>query len=130
MEKIRCLLLSVHASRKLTETLERRKEMMIAALWANSGFEGQDGSNARREAIEELEEHYDNAVQNILLGTRQEQEDEIDKTNPFFAAAERGKKRIAPVAKTNGTVADAIAVIDPVEDDDEEDPFEGMDIDQ
>lgn len=108
--------------RKLTETLERRKEMMIAALWANSGFEGQDGANARREAIEELEEHYDDAVKNILLGTRQPEEDVLDKENPFFAAAERGLARIAPVAKTNGTVAEAI--------EDAEDPFEGIEIDQ
>lgn len=107
--------------RKLTETLERRKEMMIAALWANSGFEGQDGANARREAIEELEEHYDDAVKNILL-KRQHKEDEIDKENPFFAAAERGLARIAPVAKTNGTVAEAI--------EDDTDPFEGIEIDQ
>ena len=109
--------------RKLTETLERRKEMMIAALWANSGFEGQDGANARREAIEELEEHYDDAVKNILLKRQKQEEDEIDKENPFFAAAERGLARIAPVAKTNGTVAEAI-------EDDTPDPYEGIEIDQ
>lgn len=109
--------------RRLTDTLERRKEMMIAALWANSGFEGQDGANARREAIEELEEHYDNAVKNILFGSMQEAEDEIDKTNPFFAAAERGLARIAPVAETNGTVAEVIEEETP-------DPFEGIEIDQ
>lgn len=109
--------------RRLTETLERRKEMMIAALWANSGFEGQEGANARRAAIEELEEHYDEAVKNILMRTPEAQEDEIDKMNPFFAAAERGKAKIGAVVKTNGTVAEAI-------EEPEDDPFEGMEIDQ
>jgi hypothetical protein len=108
--------------RRLTEVLERRKEMMIAALWANSGFEGQQGADARRAAIEELEEHYDSAVRNILM--RDQQEEEIDKDNPFFAAAERGLQRIAPVKKSTGTVADA------VEEDEEEDQFEGLEIDQ
>ena len=59
---------SAFMKRKLTETLERRKEMMIAALWANLASRVR-WRNARREAIEELEEHYDNAVENILLGT-------------------------------------------------------------
>ena len=111
--------------RKLTEALERRKEMMIAALWANSAFEGQDGANARRQAIEELEEHYDSAVQSILFGVSPEEEDEIDKTNPFFAAAERGLQKIAPIAKTNGTVAEAVDV-----EEEDDDPFEGIEIDQ
>lgn len=95
--------------------------MMIAALWANSGFEGQDGANARRQAIEELEEHYDSAVRSILMKTV-DPEEEIDTDNPFFAAAERGLAKIAPVKKDSGTVEEAI--------EDEPDPFEGMEIDQ
>lgn len=106
--------------RTLIETLERRKEMMISALWANSGFEGQDGANARRDAIEELETNYEEAVSGILGGT--EPEPEIDKSNPFFAAAERGLAKVAPPPKTDGTVAEAV--------DEEPDPFEDMDIDQ
>ena len=30
--------------RTLVEKIEKRKEMMIAALWANSGFEGTEGA--------------------------------------------------------------------------------------
>jgi hypothetical protein len=107
--------------RKLIETLERRKEMMIASLWANSGFEGQEGANARRDAIEELEENYEEAVENILGGTS-ESEPDIDKSNPFFAAAERGLAKVVSPPKTDGTVAEAIA--------DEDGPFSDMDIDQ
>lgn len=105
--------------RTLIETLERRKEMMISALWANSGFEGQDGANARRDAIEELETNYEEAVSGILGGTVPE-EQEIDKSNPFFAAAERGLAKVAPPPKTDGTVAEAI----------EDDPYEGLEVDQ
>ena len=106
--------------RRLTEVLERRKEMMIAALWANSGFEGQQGADARRSAIEELEEHYDTAVRSILA--REVQDEEIDKDNPFFAAAERGLQKVAPVKKSEGTVSEVV--------EETEDPFPELDIDQ
>ena len=103
--------------RKLMETLERRKEMMIAALWANSGFEGKEGAEARKQAIEELEEHYDEAVKSIMF--KAPVEEDIDDNNPFFAASSRGLAKVLDPAKSDGSVQEAI-----------EDPFADMDIDQ
>jgi hypothetical protein len=106
--------------RKLIETLERRKEMMIAALWANSGFEGQKGADARRDAIEELESNFEDAV--VTITSKEAPEEDIDTDNPFFAAAERGLAKIAPPPKTEGTVEEAV--------NEDEDPYAEMEIDQ
>ena len=88
---------------------------MIAALWANSGFEGQEGANLRTQAIEQLEENCAEVTMAILSGGTGEEE-EIDKDNPFFAAAERGMERIHGPRGDNGTVAQVV--------------YEGLDIDQ
>lgn len=82
--------------RQLVEVLERRKEMMIAALWANSGFEGQEGASARKSGIEDLERHYDEAIARILEGdTEEELPPELaeDKYG-FFAAGTRGVQKL------------------------------------
>jgi hypothetical protein len=100
--------------RSLVERLERRKEMMIAAFWANSGFEGREGAEARSEAISELEEHYDEAAKHIWAGTTPEDEgDEIDTVNnPFFSAMQRGVDRIQKPRNDEGTVREAIPLAD------------------
>lgn len=92
--------------RQLVETLERRKEQMIAALWANSNFD--DDKGTRQNAIEEIEENFEEAMQTILHGGRDEEE-EIDKSNPFFAAAERGVAKLqAPRQDEGATVKDVV----------------------
>lgn len=93
--------------RQLVTTIERRKEMMIAALWANSGFEGEDGAKARRSAIEDLEEHYDEAVQRIINKETDEEVETEDKYG-FFAAGSRGVKKLDKPVNVNGSVAQAI----------------------
>ena len=94
--------------RALIESLDRRKEMMIAALWANSGFEGQDGANARREAIEDLEMHYDEAVEKIHSGVQAEPEEEIDTDNPFWGQMQKGMDKIHQPREDEGTVQEAL----------------------
>ena len=89
--------------------------MMVAALWANSGFEGQEGANARTEAISQLEAQCEEVSTKILSGQTAEEQD-IDKENPFFAAAERGMEKIHGTRKDEGTVAEVV--------------YEGLDIDQ
>jgi hypothetical protein len=84
--------------RRLLESLERRKEDMISALWANSNYDDDKGS--RRSAIEEIEKNYEEVAQAIIYG--EEQEQEIDEDNPFFAS---GKKAIA---KLHGEIEEPI----------------------
>lgn len=92
--------------RQLTELLERRKEQMIAALWANSGFEGKEGADARREAIESLEEHYDRAVETILFGP--EEEEEQDDPYGFFEAGKRGVAKLEKPRNDEGSVKEVV----------------------
>jgi len=74
-------------------TLERRKESMIAALWANDGLN--DDKGTRASLITEVEEQYDEAVNQITTGIfQQDTEESIDKESPFFAAMERGKTKL------------------------------------
>lgn len=94
--------------RSLIETIERRKEAMIAALWANSGFEGDEGARNRRQAIEDLEEHYDLAIERIL-NDETEEEAEVEDTYGFFAAGTRGVKKLdVPRQDESATVAQVV----------------------
>lgn len=95
--------------RRLIESLERRKNMMVSALWANSNYDGDGkGSNPRTEAIEEIDRNYEQAIALINAGP-QEQEPEDDADNPFFAAAKRGVAALdRPLAGEDGTVKDVI----------------------
>lgn len=95
--------------RQLIESLETRKDRMIAALWSNSNWDDDKGS--RKDAIEEIEENFEEATEMILLGIGpQEEEVEIDEDNPFFAAAKRGVEKIQAPRNDegSGTVEDVV----------------------
>lgn len=95
--------------RTLIENLERRKDMMIAALWSNSGFEGNEGGQARNRAIADIESNYEEAVYAILSGARPgEEEEKIDEENPFWQAAKKGQEKIQTPRNDEGTVKEAI----------------------
>ena len=63
---------------------------MIAAFWSNDGMN--DDKGTRQNAIQELEASFDEAVTMILGGGPKEVE--IDKSNPFFAAMEKGMAKL------------------------------------
>lgn len=79
---------------------------MIGALWSNSNYD--DDKGTRRQAIEDIEENFDEAVHKILFGF-DEAEEEIDKDNPFFKKAVEGLKKIeAPRMDEGATVKDVV----------------------
>ena len=90
------------------EALEKRKDGMIAALWANSNYD--DDKGTRRNAIEEIEGNFEEAVRTIMTGRPEEEEAEIDKDNPFFQAAERGLAKLEAPRNDEGasTVKDVV----------------------
>jgi hypothetical protein len=95
--------------RQLIENLERRKDMMIAALWSNSGFEGNEGGQARNRAIADIESNYEEAVYAILSGVKPgEAEEEVDEQNPFWQAAKKGQEEIQAPINGDGTVREAV----------------------
>lgn len=94
--------------RKLVDTLDRRKEQMIASLWANSNYD--DDKGTRKNAIEEIEASYDEAVAKIW-GDPADEEIETEDTYGFFAAGERGLNKIAPPELNAGSVGDAVGAI-------------------
>lgn len=71
---------SAFVKRRVVESLERRKEAMVQALWANSNYDDDKGS--RQNAIQEIEESFTGAIESI---DNPQQETEIDKSDPFFA---------------------------------------------
>jgi hypothetical protein len=96
--------------RQVIENLERRKDMMIAALWSNSGFEGNEGGQARNRAIADIESNYEEAVYGILQGSVPgAEEEQIDESNPFWQAAKKGQDKIQKPRNDEGTVEEAIA---------------------
>ena len=74
------------------------------ALWSNSNYD--DDKGTRQQAIESLEEHFDEAVKIIRFG--KPPEEEIDEDNPFFAPALKGVEKIEGPANSSGTVQQAV----------------------
>lgn len=79
---------------------------MISALWSNSNYD--DDKGTRKDAIEEIESNYDEAVKKIMFGI-QDTEEEIDKDNPFFSAVDRGLAKLeTPRVDESATVKDVV----------------------
>lgn len=80
---------------------------MVASLWSNSNYD--DDKGTRKNAIEELEHHYEEATQLILHGP-QVREEEIDENNPFFVPALRAAREIDTPRADEGaaTVKDVV----------------------
>lgn len=66
--------------------------MMVAALWSNPNWD--DDKRTRANAIEKIESQYEEAAYKIQNVGREEEGEEIDKENPFFAASERGLEKL------------------------------------
>lgn len=79
---------------------------MIAALWSNPNLD--DDKGTRKQAIDDIEEKCDEAVDIILTGVDPSAEEEVDDQYGFFAAGKRGEAKIAQPRDDEGTVRDAI----------------------
>jgi hypothetical protein len=75
---------------------------MISSLWSNSNYD--DDKGTRQQAIESLEEHFEEATRIVRFG--KSEEEEIDEENPFFAPVMKGVEKINPQDPT-GTVQQA-----------------------
>lgn len=93
-----------YMKRRLVETLERRKEGMITALWSNSNYD--DDKGTRKQIVEDIEEEFKQMV--LMVQTGIKPEDEIDQDNPFFAAAREGVKKLEAPRNDEGTVREVI----------------------
>lgn len=82
---------------------------MIASLWANSNYD--DDKGTREKAIEEIENNFNSVITGFFAG-QTEQEENIDKNNPFFASAKKGQQKLFEQVgisdDENGTVKDVI----------------------
>lgn len=90
--------------RELVDELRQRKNAMIASLWANPSWDGEEAD--RPGVIEQIEEDFDGAVAQVYGAPGQDEED-IDWEDPFFAAAKRGLDKIQVPESDN---ADNISV--------------------
>jgi hypothetical protein len=81
---------------------------MVAALWANSNFD--DTKGTRKNAIDEIEENFEQAVEMILAGPQPEEEAAIDEDNPFFAPVKRQMAKLEAPRQDEGssTVKDVV----------------------
>lgn len=112
----------VFVKRHVIEGMERRRDGMIAALWANSNYD--DDKGTRSEAIASIEASYEEAMTIVRTGRKHVEEDDVDlHNNPFFAPAMQGAAQIeTPIEEhQGGTVAEAV---------DSDKPFKELEIDQ
>lgn len=66
---------------------------MISGVWSNSNWDGEEGQNPRQQFVEELENQVNDKIANIYGMSNKEDEFEIDKSDPFWAAMYRGLEK-------------------------------------
>lgn len=91
---------------QVIESLERRKEAMVQALWSNSNYDDKEGT--RQNAIQEIEESFADAIVKVQGGVKEE-EVEIDKNDPFFSPTFKAMAKLEEPQDPTKNVAAVIA---------------------
>ncbi len=114
-------LYATYVKRKQAEKLENQEMLMVAAVWANSNYDDPE-KNPRKQFIDQLEQDSEYKLATIYGMATPEEQFEIDKKDPFWAAMYRGlEKQHGTAIPTKDEVERAIAG--------QKDPFSGVDID-
>ena len=78
--------------REAVQSIEQQRRDMIAACYANPNWDGKENSEKRNEYIKSLNEHFNNAITSIYNPQREVEQD-VDWSNPFYAAHKREIER-------------------------------------
>lgn len=90
------------------KSIESQKHQMISALYANTNWDSEP--EKRTERIKELERHFSKAIE-LVYDPKDQDEEEPDWNNPFWAAAKRAYDRKLEKLRGErgeGTVGDVI----------------------
>lgn len=106
-------LYATFVKRKAAEELEAYKLQLIGGIWSNSNWDS-DKDNPRQEFIETISKDVEDKI-GIIYGMKPEQDEaEIDETDPFWSAMYRGLEKLHGTAKpTKDEVDRAIAELSP-----------------
>lgn len=75
-----------YMKRKASERVEATRLALVTGLWANSNFDGDGKSEPRTKALQDIEESSAAALKAIYAPAGSKLRNEIDKSDPFFAA--------------------------------------------
>ncbi len=107
--------------RELVEKVEKQKDLLVAALWANTNWDGEEAD--RGKALEDIEDNFNKTVEMIHTG-KKPKEASIDWEDPFFSSVKKGMDAIVIPREDEGSTITAGEVVDL------EKRYEGLDIDQ
>lgn len=85
--------------REAAVELRNQRDMIIAALYANSNFSGEEGGEARADSIKSLDRHFNKAITSVYYPNAYKEKD-IDWSNPFWQAAKRSQERMAKLMES------------------------------
>jgi hypothetical protein len=86
-------MLELHVKRSELKAMREQRDRMIAALYANSNMDTDEGLAERNRRIQELSDMYEQAEE-VAYGVRTEITDEELEANPFMAPAVRATREL------------------------------------
>jgi hypothetical protein len=92
--------------REAVQSIELQRTNMIAALFSNPNWDGEENTSKRQEYITELNKRFNEAIEAIYHGPKKEPD--IDWDNPFYAAAKRGLERTRQKFGLTGQTAEEV----------------------
>jgi hypothetical protein len=103
---------SAFVKRKAAEELEQTRLALTAGIWANSNYDTEKG-DPRGEFIQGVQDSVEEKIATIYGVAPEEDQFEIDESDPFWAAMYRGLEKQHGTAKpTKDEVDRAIAEMD------------------
>jgi hypothetical protein len=96
-------------TREAVQSMEDQRRDMIAACYANPNWDGKDNAQKREDYLKDINRHFNDAITAIYYPEGQ-REQEIDWSNPFFAAHRREMLRTKELFEeaTGKTLGDVI----------------------
>lgn len=89
------LLYDSYIRRTVIDELRQEQRAQIRAIMANAGyFNSKDAMQARKDEIEKLNEHFEDAIAKVDDPDKERREQEAFEQNPLFAAGLRGLDRL------------------------------------
>lgn len=96
------------SKRKAIDRATDVRNAIIAGMWANTNLD--DNKGTRRNALEEIQNNYDDTIEEIYSGIRRE---DIDlNSDPFFAAMKVPGQELLAKEQPPATVPDRTNTID------------------
>jgi hypothetical protein len=84
---------AAYTRRKVADELSEKRALEIAAVWGNPNLDTEKDPRLRQKIQEQIDSAYSTAIAGLYDELPEQNADQIDTDDPFWAAAQKGKQK-------------------------------------